>query len=131
MESTRQNKVARLLQKELGDIFQKESMNMFRGALISVTVVRVAPDLSFAKVYVSIFAPSKDEKTLFESIQDKTKTIRQMLAQKVAKQLRIIPELAFHIDDSIEYQENIERLLQSSNSKEQEKKKEKEEENGK
>ena len=126
MESTRQNKVARLLQKELGDIFQKESMNMFRGALISVTVVRVAPDLSFAKVYVSIFAPSKDEKTLFESIQDKTKTIRQMLAQKVAKQLRIIPELAFHIDDSIEYQENIERLLQSSNSKEQEKEKQKE-----
>ena len=126
MESTRQNKVARLLQKELGDIFQKESMNMFRGALISVTVVRVAPDLSFAKVYVSIFAPSKDEKTLFESIQDKTKTIRQMLAQKVAKQLRIIPELAFHIDDSIEYQENIERLLQSSNSKEQEKEKPKE-----
>ena len=123
MESTRQNKVARLLQKELGDIFQKESMNMFRGALISVTVVRVAPDLSFAKVYVSIFAPSKDEKTLFESIQDKTKTIRQMLAQKVAKQLRIIPELAFHIDDSIEYQENIERLLQSSNSKEKEKEK--------
>ncbi|MBP5371059.1 MAG: 30S ribosome-binding factor RbfA [Bacteroidales bacterium] len=121
MESTRQNKVARLLQKELGDIFQKESMNMFRGALISVTVVRVAPDLSFAKVYVSIFAPSKDEKTLFESIQDKTKTIRQMLAQKVAKQLRIIPELAFYIDDSIEYQENIERLLHSSNSKEQEK----------
>ena len=94
---------------------------MFRGALISVTVVRVAPDLSFAKVYVSIFAPSKDEKTLFESIQDKTKTIRQMLAQKVAKQLRIIPELAFYIDDSIEYQENIERLLHSSNSKEQEK----------
>ena len=126
MESTRQNKVARLLQKELGDIFQKESMNMFRGALISVTVVRVAPDLSFAKVYVSIFAPSKDEKTLFESIQDKTKTIRQMLAQKVSKQLRIIPELAFHIDDSIEYQENIERLLQSSNSKEQEKEKQKE-----
>jgi len=131
MESTRQNKVARLLQKELGDIFQKESMNMFRGALISVTVVRVAPDLSFAKVYVSIFAPSKDEKTLFESIQDKTKTIRQMLAQKVAKQLRIIPELAFHIDDSIEYQENIERLLQSSNSKEQEKEKEKPKEKGK
>ena len=121
METTRQNKVARLLQKELGDIFQKESMNMFRGALISVTVVRVAPDLSFAKVYVSIFAPSKDEKTLFESIQAKAKTIRQMLAQKVAKQLRIIPEIAFFIDDSIEYQENIERLLHSSNSKEQKK----------
>lgn len=121
MSSTRQNKVARLLQKELGDIFQKESMNFFRGALISVTVVRVAPDLSFAKVYLSIFAPSKDEKELFETVQEKAKTIRQMLAQKVAKQLRIIPELAFHIDDSIEYQENIERLLQSSNTKEKEK----------
>lgn len=118
MSETRQNKVARLLQKELGDIFQKESMNLFRGALISVTAVRVAPDLSFAKVYVSIFAPSKDEKELFESIQEKTKIIRQMLAQKVAKQLRIIPELAFHIDDSIAYQENIERLLHSTNAQE-------------
>lgn len=120
MSETRQNKVARLLQKELGDIFQKESMNLFRGALISVTAVRVAPDLSFAKVYVSIFAPSKDEKDLFASIQEKTKTIRQMLAQKVAKQLRIIPELAFHIDDSIAYQENIERLLHSTNAQEKE-----------
>lgn len=118
MESTRQNKVARLLQKELGDIFQKESMNMFRGALISVTVVRVAPDLSFARVYVSIFAPSKDEKELFVAVQNKAKTIRQMLAQKVAKQLRIIPELAFFLDDSIEYQENIDRLLHSSNATE-------------
>lgn len=120
MDSTRQNKVARLLQKELGEIFQRESMNLFRGALISVTVVRVAPDLSFAKVFVSIFAPSKDEQELFKSIQDNTKKIRQMLAQKVAKQLRIIPELAFHIDDSIAYQENITRLLNSSNSKEKE-----------
>lgn len=121
MGETRQNKVARLLQKELGDIFQKESMNLFRGALISVTAVRVAPDLSFAKVYVSIFAPSKDEKDLFDTIQDKVKTIRQMLAQKVAKQLRIIPELAFHIDDSIAYQENIERLLHSTNEQEKDK----------
>lgn len=120
MDSTRQNKVARLLQKELGEIFQRESMNLFRGALISVTVVRVAPDLSFAKVFVSIFAPSKDEQELFKSIQDNTKKIRQMLAQKVAKQLRIIPELAFHIDDSIAYEENITRLLNSSNSKEKE-----------
>ncbi|MBR3979815.1 MAG: 30S ribosome-binding factor RbfA [Bacteroidales bacterium] len=120
MDSTRQNKVARLLQKELGEIFQRESMNLFRGALISVTVVRVAPDLSFAKVFVSIFAPSKDEQELFKSIQDNTKKIRQLLAQKVAKQLRIIPELAFHIDDSIAYEENITRLLNSSNSKEKE-----------
>lgn len=120
MDSTRQNKVARLLQKELGEIFQRESMNWFRGALISVTVIRVAPDLSFAKVFVSIFAPSKDEQELFKSIQDNTKKIRQLLAQKVAKQLRIIPELAFHIDDSIAYEENITRLLNSSNSKEKE-----------
>lgn len=118
MTTTRQNKVARLLQKELGDIFQKEAMNMFRGALISVTIVRVAPDLSFAKVYLSIFAPSKDEKELYQAVQDKAKTIRQMLAQKVAKQLRIVPELAFFVDDSIEYQENIERLLNSSNEQE-------------
>jgi ribosome-binding factor A len=111
MESTRQQKVSRLLQRDLSDIFQKESVTMFRGAFITVTVVRVAPDLSFAKGYVSIFAPGVDSKEIFELIQLHTKKIRQILAQRVAKQLRIVPELAFGIDDSLDYQDNIDKIL--------------------
>jgi len=112
MTTTRQNKVARLLQRDLGDILQKESRTMFRGALLTVTVVRVAPDLSFAKVYVSIFAPNDDEKQqLFEGLQKNTVRIRALLAQKVAKQLRIIPELAFYVDDSLDYEAHINELL--------------------
>ncbi|MFO7869781.1 MAG: 30S ribosome-binding factor RbfA [Bacteroidales bacterium] len=111
MTSTRQNKVARLIQRDLSDVFQKESDN-FKGALVSVTVVRVSPDLSFAKVYVSIFVPgngSKDE--VFEHLKLQTKKIRSLLAQRVGKQLRIIPELAFFVDDSLDYEQRIEELL--------------------
>ncbi|MDA3882782.1 MAG: 30S ribosome-binding factor RbfA [Bacteroidales bacterium] len=112
MTSTRQNKVARLIQRDLSDIFQKESKNLFNGALVSVTVVRVSPDLSFAKVYVSIFAPGTDStEAVFELVQSRVKKIRALLAQRVAKQLRIIPELAFFVDDSLDYEKRIEDLL--------------------
>jgi ribosome-binding factor A len=112
MTSTRQNKVARLIQRDLSDIFQKESKNLFNGALVSVTVVRVSPDLSFAKVYVSIFAPGTDSvDVVFELLQTRVKKIRALLAQRVAKQLRVIPELAFFVDDSLDYEKRIEDLL--------------------
>jgi ribosome-binding factor A len=112
MTTTRQNKVARLLQRDLSDILQKESTALFRGGLLTVTIVRVSPDLSFAKVYVSIFAPHEDErKSLFETLQKQAVRIRMLLAQKVGKQLRIVPELAFFVDDSIDYEERITQLL--------------------
>ncbi|HPY82539.1 MAG: 30S ribosome-binding factor RbfA [Bacteroidales bacterium] len=112
MTTTRQNKVARLLQRDISDILQKESRSLFRGALLTVTTVRIAPDLSFAKVYVSIFAPNQDDKQeLFEKLQKNTVRIRTILAQKVAKQLRIVPELAFFLDDSLDYESRIEELL--------------------
>lgn len=113
MDSTRQQKVSRLIQRDLSDIFQKESVTMFHGALITVTVVRVAPDLSFAKVFVSIFTPKSTPKIVFETIQLQNKKIRNLLAQRVGKQLRIVPELAFVIDDSFEYQANIDKILNS------------------
>ncbi len=111
MDSTRQQKVSRLLQKDLADIFQKEAVSLCGGALVSVTIVRVAPDLSFAKVYISIFVPGGNTASVFALVQQNTKKIRTMLAQRVGKQLRVVPELVFAIDDSLDYIEHIDNLL--------------------
>lgn len=110
MTTTRQNKVSRLIQKELGDIFQKQGNNLFQGAMITVTVVRVTADLSQAKVYLSLFPPAKKDE-IFTAVNEKNKAIRHELAKRVKNQLRIIPELKFFIDDSLEYMEKIENLL--------------------
>lgn len=110
MDGTRLSKIERLLQKELGDIFQKQTQAM-RGVLISVSVVRVSPDLSVARAYLSIF-PSERSKELMEAIKANTKAIRYDLGQRVRTQLRKIPELAFFVDDSLDYIENIDHLLQ-------------------
>ena len=110
MFSTRQNKISKLLQKELADIFQKESRTLFHGKMISVTVVRVSPDLSVAKIYLSVF-PMQTDDLIFSEINDQTKKIRNLLAQRVRHQLRKIPELVFYHDDSLDYAENIENLL--------------------
>ena len=110
MDGTRLSKIERLLQKELGDIFQKQTQAM-RGVLISVSVVRVSPDLSVARAYLSIF-PSERSKELMEAIKANTKAIRYALGQRVRTQLRKIPELTFFVDDSLDYIENIDHLLQ-------------------
>jgi len=111
MESTRQAKIARLLQKELSEIFRQQTAKT-RGTLVSVSIVRVSPDLSVAKVYLSIF-PSERSQELLESIRASAKTIRYELAQKVRFQLRKCPELSFYIDDSLDYIDNIDKLLTS------------------
>ena len=108
MESTRLSKIERLLQKELSDIFQKQTQAM-HGILISVSVVRVSPDLSVARAYLSIF-PSDKSKEMLENIRN-TKAIRFDLGQRIRKQVRKIPELTFFIDDSLDYIENIDNLL--------------------
>jgi ribosome-binding factor A len=110
MDSIRQNKVARLIQKDLAEIFQHESRNLFQGKLISVTVVRVSKDLSVAKVYLSIF-PSEGSDEVLNLIKQVSGQIRGILGHKVGKQLRIIPELSFFIDDSLDYIDNIATLL--------------------
>jgi ribosome-binding factor A len=109
-DSIRQQKVAALLQKELAVIFQQESRNHFKGALITVTVVRVAPDLGFAKVYLSFFL-TEDKDALLKDIRAHKSSIRYSLGKAVGKQLRIIPELQFYKDDSIDYAMNINELL--------------------
>ncbi|HKJ41052.1 MAG TPA: 30S ribosome-binding factor RbfA [Sunxiuqinia sp.] len=112
MESTRQQKISRLLQKELAEIFQKESRTMFMGKMISVTVVRVTPDLALARSYLSIF-PSDNTPEVLKQIRIANPKIRGLLGRKVGKQLRVIPELEFYIDDSLDYIDNIDRLLNS------------------
>ena len=109
MESTRLNKINRLIQKELGDIFLLQTKAL-PGVLISVTVVRVTSDLSLARVYLSIFPAGKSAE-LLESIRANTKSIRFDLGQRVGKQLRKIPDLSFYLDDSLDYLENIDQLL--------------------
>lgn len=109
METTRQNKISRLLQKELSEIFLAETRKM-QGTLVSVSVVRVSPDLSVAKAYLSIF-PSEKSAEILESICNNAKSIRYELAGRVRYQLRKTPELMFFLDDSLDYIENIDSLL--------------------
>ncbi|MGZ3901491.1 MAG: 30S ribosome-binding factor RbfA [Bacteroidia bacterium] len=110
MESVRQQKVSKLIQKELAEIFRSNSKTLFGGAFITVTVVRISPDLGAAKVYLSIMA-AKDKKALFKLVEDQTSVIRKKLGQQVGKQLRVVPELAFFIDDSLDYAMKIDELL--------------------
>ena len=109
METTRQKKVSRLLQKELGQIIQHRSIEA-GGKLITVTTVRISPDLSVAKIYLSIFPPKDTDKTL-DALKELIPQIRHELGNLVRHQLRIVPELVFYIDDSLDYIEKIENLL--------------------
>lgn len=109
METTRQNKIARLIQKDLATLFQEQTRRM-RGVLVSVSIVRISPDLSVAKVYLSIF-PSSRAQELLDNINAQAAQIRYELGNLERHQLRIIPELKFFIDDSLDYIENIDKLL--------------------
>jgi len=110
MSTIRQQKVESLLKKELAVIFQKESRNLFGGAFITVTIIRISPDLSYAKVYLSFFGSSDKEK-IFKKVNSYATKVRFMLGQQVGKQLRIVPELHFYIDDSLDYAQKIDDLL--------------------
>lgn len=110
MENTRQQKIARQIQRDAADIFGKEAAEVVRGTMVTVTAVRVSPDFSYAKIYVSIFPFDRAEATL-EKIRANGWLIRRSLGQRIRNQLRIVPELEFFIDDSLEYIENIDNLL--------------------
>lgn len=109
METTRQNKIARLIQKELSDIFLLQTKAM-HGVLVSVSVVRISPDMSYARVYLSVF-PSERSGEIVKNINDNMKSIRFELGNRVRHQLRIIPELKFFVDDSLDYAAHIDELL--------------------
>jgi ribosome-binding factor A len=110
MESKRQQKVARQIQKDLSDIFQKEGRTWFDNAFITVTVVRMSPDLGVARVYLS-FLISKNKGLLLEQIQERSKSIRQLLGQRIRHQLRIVPEIHFYLDDTAEYAAKMDTLF--------------------
>ena len=124
MESTRQNKIARLIQQDLGDILLKEMKPVLGQSLITVTKVRVTSDLSIARCYISIFpvgtmpvtadtpeGTKADKQLVINAMLTHQGDIRRRLGMREAKQLRIIPNLEFYLDDSLDYIENIERLL--------------------
>ena len=111
-ESTRQKKVSRLVQKEIAEIFLRKGIEYAPGKMVTITKVRMSPDLSFAKIFISIF-PSENHDEVLKSIQVHAHKIRFELGQKVGKQLRIVPEIAFNIDDSLDYIEKIDKLLKS------------------
>ncbi len=109
-ESTRQLKVAKELQRHIAEIIRSKGMAAYDGALVSVSGVKVSPDLSVAKVYVSIF-PSAKQAGVFKTIEESARSLRGELGHKVAKQLRIVPELIFYLDNSLDYVERIDELL--------------------
>lgn len=109
MEGKRQAKIARLIQRELSEIFRRQTAAA-GNVLVSVSAVRVSPDLSIAKAYLSIFPPEKSAEIL-ANIKTQTKTVRYELAQAVKQTLRKCPDLQFFLDDSLDYAENIDRLL--------------------
>ena len=124
MQSTRQNKICRLIQQDMGDIFLKEMKNCpwlvendaekeaLRKSLFTVTQVRITPDLSIARIYVSIMVIGQATKEgLMALIRENAGDLRRRLGLREGKQLRIIPQLEFYLDDSLDYIENIERLL--------------------
>ena len=109
METTRQQKISRLIQKELGEMFQRQTQAM-HGTLVTVSAVRVSPDLSIAKGYLSIF-PSERAEDILKNINENARSIRYEIGTKVRYQLRVIPECKFFIDDSLDYIEHIDELL--------------------
>ncbi len=109
--TTRQNKVSRLIQREIADIILQLNRSKYNGRLITVSVVRVTKDMGIARIYLSIY-PSSFSKDILEEIQFAGKSIRGELGRRIGKSVRIIPELEFYIDDSLDYIENIDNLLQ-------------------
>jgi ribosome-binding factor A len=109
MEGTRLNKVSRLLQKELATLFREQTGSL-AGTFVSVSVVRVSPDLGLAKVYLSLF-PQEKAQDMLDAIRANARSLRFDLARRVGKQLRKVPELAFFMDDSLGYIERIDELL--------------------
>ncbi|MBR1411096.1 MAG: 30S ribosome-binding factor RbfA [Prevotella sp.] len=109
MQETRQNKIARMLQKELSLIFQQQT-RATHGVMISVTRTKISPDLSICTAYLSVFPSEKGEEIL-ANINANNKQIRYELGTRVRNQMRIIPELRFFIDDSLDYIEHIDELL--------------------
>lgn len=114
MASQRQQKYARQLQKDLGEIFQKDPRHFFGNSLVTLTGVQVSPDLSFAKLFLSVF-PVKDAEEVFFNLNENKSEVRKLLGNKIGKMVRIVPEIAFVHDDTEEKASHIDKLIDSLN----------------
>lgn len=110
METTRQQKIARLVQKEMADMFQVERALYGGRGMVTVTRASVSKDISYARVYVSVFGVP-DKASVMALLESNSREIRFRLGQRVRQQLRIIPELTFVLDETLDYIENIDKLL--------------------
>lgn len=110
MASVRQEKLASLIQRELAQILQRESIHLPNSVMVTITVVRVSPDLSFARVFLSVLGAEEPAETVAQVERDKG-YYRRLLGKSLGKVLRIVPDLQFHLDDSLEYSEQINDLL--------------------
>jgi len=112
MESKRQLKFSKMIQKDLGDIFHHEIPDLIGKAFITVTHVRMSPDLGVARIYLSIMMVD-DKQKLIDNFIERKGNIRRLLGNKIGKKVRIIPDLMFFLDDSMEYSENIDRIIKN------------------
>ena len=109
-DSKRQKKYARLIQKDLGEIFQREGRSFFDKAFVTITEVVMSPDLSFARVYISALM-TPDKELLVENINNRKHEIRGLLGYKIGKQVKAIPELHFYLDSTLDHADKMEKVL--------------------
>lgn len=121
IEGKRQKQVAAVLEKELNDIFQRLGLTMLDGGMVSISGVKITPDLFDARIYLSFFQV-KDPTTALKHIQEKGKEIKKELTTRVRHQLRSMPVLSFYIDDTLEYVDKMEKLFQEIKKEEEPKK---------
>lgn len=112
METTRQQKIAKQIQKDMAEIFQKEAAAMVHGTMITVTAVRVSPDFGYAKIYVSIF-PFEQNAKVMETLSQQNWFLRRALGQRIRNQVKNVPEIQFFLDDSLEYIDHIDQALKN------------------
>ena len=109
-QGTRQLKVSREIQKDMAEIIRSKGMAAFGGAMLPGSEVRISPDLSIAKIYISVFPSSKAE-CVMEQLEENSRALRGELGRCIGKQLRIVPEITFFLDTSLDYAEHIDELL--------------------
>ena len=112
MENTRQQKIAKQIQKDIAEILQKEAAEVVRGSLVTVTAVRVSPDFGYAKIYVSVF-PFGRSSEVMQSLERQMRVLRGLLGNRIRNQIKNVPELQFFLDDSLEYIDHIEQALKN------------------
>lgn len=112
MENNRQHKIAKQIQRDMAEIFQKEGAAIVRGTMVTVTEVRMSPDLGYAKIYLSIF-PFERSAAIMEAVEAQNRFLRGELGRRIRNQLKNVPELQFFLDDSLEYIDRIDRTLKT------------------